>query len=1032
MITRFLYLTMVFMALSAFVAGQSVTDNVNTYAQSADQSLTMVPAPEIAPAVNSLQGEPGDFEPGSNPFVSQMEQNGTGGTEEVKIWVLPTSGATSGNSRAPSNFWKYQRTKYLITPADMAASGFPTGSVVSSIGFFINTAGVGTLTGTLKVWLQNTADVTYLQGTTWDVTGYTQVHNNPAFTVPITPAGLMYDETFVGGSPFTYTGGGVYVAWEFESPAGTIGTTAVVHNCNTNLVNGLYGYRGTTQGTTLAASNWRPATRFGTTSYDDIVQVTHIYTLEKVPTPFGTPTPVGVRVVNVSASPVVFNLTLEVRESVFSVLRHTETQIGINLGANSSMVINFSGWNPTLQENVNIKAFTSVIPGDTWTINNTLTIPGNVNSDLYSTFYPYVPGSGYGFTAPGDGIFAVKYKMNGVGTISGANIFLYNFAANPGNTIYAVLLNSAGTIVSQTANYVIQAGDLGTLKTFNFPSPTSFNNEDFYVGLAQTYLTGAAQYYPLGIIAENPQRGNTFYNFDITGGAPGVSTATWKYMIEAIVGAGVNNDVATLSIDMGEVVDQATFAPQATVINNGIMTQTFDVEMTIAPGGYASTKTVTSLPPGGTVQVTFDPWVKTIGNYSVTVCTQLAGDLVPANDCKSQNVKVLDLNKNVYGYIAFPGSGSDPVGPMTFNMATPGNLTSIADQSALNFISGGTWANGIWYGTVYNTVAPFNLVTIDPGTGARTIVGDMGVNINGLSYNPANGMMYGVGYDGVSNSLLYTIDMATGLATFVGNCGPGLLINLAINNAGQAYSADIVSDFLGSVNLSTGVFTPIGSVGYNLSFAQDMEFDRDNNELIIAGYDASGWLGWVDVATGNILKIGAFEGGAEVTGFAIPYSSGYNVSGTLLYNGDPAKPLDNVTIDLMQGLTVIATTVTGIDGSFQFTNISDGSYTYAGSTLKPRGGSNVADVNLIVAHLLGNSLTGLPFLAADVNDDGLISVGDYNLLVSELLGANPVWAAPDWIFSNPAIIVSGGNVTVNLHALCSGDPDGSYLPPPGK
>jgi hypothetical protein len=1032
MFTKTIMLATTFMALSAIVAGQSVTGDVKPFAQPAGMYLPTDPVAEVAPATISLQGEPGDFEPGYNPLASQIEQGGAGGTEDVKIWVLPTNGATSGVTRAPGNTWLFQRTMYLIPASDMASSGFPSGADVSSIGFMINTAGVGTLTGTFKVYLMNTADATYSLGSSWNVAGFTLVSNNPSFTVPISPSGLVYDETFTGGSPFTYTGNGVYVAWEFES-AGPVGTTAVVHNCQNLLANSLYGARSnTSMPVTLAVSAFRPATRFGTSSYDDIVAVTHIYTLEKVPVPFGTPTPVGVRVVNVSNSPVTFDLTLEVRETVFSILRHTETQPVINLGANSSTVISFTGWNPAIAENVNIKAFTSAIPGDTWTINNTLTIPGNVNNDLYSTFYPYVPGSGYGFTTPGEGIFAVKYKMNGVGTISGANIFLYNFAANVGHTIYAVLLNSAGTIVSQTANYVIQSGDLGTLKTFNFPNPTSFNNEDFYIGLAQTYLTGATQYFPLGIIAENPQRGDTYYNFSITGGAPGVSTATWKYMIEAIVGAGVNNDVATLSIDMGEVVDQATFAPQATVINNGIMTQTFNVEMTIAPGGYTSVKTVISLPPGGTEQVTFDPWVKTNGDYNVTVCTQLAGDAVPANDCKTQVVKVINLNTDAYGYIAFAGTGTNPVGPMTFNMADPGNLTSIANQTGQDFIAGGTWANGVWYGTVYSTVSPYHFITIDPATGARTIIGDMGVNINGLSYNPADGMMYGVGFDGVSNSQLYTIDMTTGLATLVGDCGPSLLINLAINNAGQAYSVNISTDVLGSVNLATGAFTPIGPVGYDLNFSQDMEFDRDQNLLFIAAYFSSnGFLGLVDPSTGSILKVGHFEGNAETTGFAIPYSSGHNVSGTLLYNGDPAKPLDNVTIDLMQGVILISTAVTSVAGTFVFNDIPDGNYNYEASTLKIRGGTDLIDLNLIVNHILGVPLTGLPYLAADVTYDGIVDLGDLNLIVNDLLGV-PGWPAPDWIFENPAVNVSGGNTTVNLDALCSGDPDGSYIPPPGK
>jgi hypothetical protein len=1033
MITKFLYLAMAFMALSAFVAGQNATDNIDNLYKPDGMDSKMAPAVELAPSNMPVQGEPGEFDPGFIPFSAQAELYGNDGTEDTKIWVLPSTGGTSAVTRAPGNTWLFQRTMYLISPTNMAESGFPTGASISSIGFLISTAGVGTLTGTFKVYLLNTTDATYSLGSSWNVTGFTQVNNNPSFTVPIGPSGSVYDEVFSGGAPFIYTGGGVYVAWEFES-AGPVGTTAVIHSCNTALASSLYGSRSnTSMPTTLAVSSFRPATRFGTTDFDDIVSVTNIYSMEKVPTPFGTPTPVGVRVENVTGAPVTFDLTLEVRETVFSVLRHTETQTNVNLPANSSAVISFATWNPILLENVNVRAFTSTIPGETWTVNNTLTIPVNVNDDQFSYNYSNTPAGAVGFPLNTNAILANKYTMNGVGTIASADIVIANNAASTGNTVYAVLLNNLGTIVAQTANYIIQASDLGNVKTFNFPTPVTFNNEIFYVGLAQTYLSGAVAYFPMGILNEIPPRGNTFYTFAITGGTPSASTGSWKFMNDAIVGAGITNDVAVLSIDMNEVLNPGIIAPQATVINNGILTQTFDVEMIISPGGYSSVKTVTSLPPGGTQQVIFDPWTSAIGDYTLTVCTQLAGDLVPANDCKSQSAKVLDLNKVVYGYNAFPGSGSDPEGPMTFNMATPGNLTSIADQSALDFIAGGTWANGLWYGTVYNTIAPFNFVTIDPGTGARTIVGDMGVNINGLSYNPANGMMYGVGYDGASNSQLYTIDMTTGLATLVGDCGPGLLINLAINNAGQAYSINLGTDFLGSINLMTGAFTPIGYVGYDLNFAQDMEFDRDADLLYAAAYfSGSGFIGLVDVATGNMMKAGHFEGNAEITGFAIPYSSGYNVTGTLLYNGDPAKPLDNVTIDLIQGVTVIGTAVTAASGSFVFANIPNGNYYYEANTIKMRGGTNLADINLIVDHLLGSVLTGLPYNSSDVNIDGLVTLADLNAIIDELLGISAGWAAPDWLFDNPSINVSGSDVTQDFNALCSGDPDGSYLPPAGK
>jgi hypothetical protein len=62
--------------------------------------------------------------------------------------------------------------------------------------------------------------VSYTLGSTWTTAGFTQVCNNTAFTIPIALG--SYTINFVGGSTFTYTGGGVYVAWEFSNPASLV------------------------------------------------------------------------------------------------------------------------------------------------------------------------------------------------------------------------------------------------------------------------------------------------------------------------------------------------------------------------------------------------------------------------------------------------------------------------------------------------------------------------------------------------------------------------------------------------------------------------------------------------------------------------------------------------------------------------------------------------------------------------------------------------------------------------------------------
>jgi len=508
----------------------------------------------------------------------------------MSTWVLPSTNSTSGNSRIPRNAAAtYQREEFLILPSEMTASGFPSGYNIDAIGFLIYLAGIGTQTGQMNIYLRNTTDVTYTLGTTWTTSGFTQVSSDPAFTVPIAVG--SYSIPFVNGTPFTYTGSGVYVAWEFSNPSGISGSTSLTAYCNTNQASLCYGYQGTVLGSNLSLTAFRPATYFTNNALTDIIQVTNIYATERVPTPLGTPSTVGVRVANVSASAATFNLTLTIKDVLTQTVRFTSTLPVTALAGGASTTVNFGGWTPTLLEDVTINAVTSAIAGETYVSNNTLTITGNVNNNLFSYNYSLANPSGYGFTYPGTGIFAAKYTMQGTGLVKGANVMIYNYAANVGNTVYAVIMNAAGTILSQSPNYTLLAGDMGTNVTFTFPTAQTISNADFYVGIAQT--AGTVQWFPLGTFTENPGRGNTFYNFAITGGTPSVSVAALKYGIEAVL-----TPPPTVVTNAATVITNNSATLNGTVNANGnSSTITYQYGLTTA---YGSTVAGVPSPVGGT------------------------------------------------------------------------------------------------------------------------------------------------------------------------------------------------------------------------------------------------------------------------------------------------------------------------------------------------------------------------------------------------------------------------------------------------
>lgn len=167
--------------------------------------------------------------------------------------------------------------------------------------------------------------------------------------------------------------------------------------------------------------------------------------------------------------------------------------------------------------------------------------------------------------------------------------------------------------------------------------------------------------------------------------------------------------------------------------------------------------------------------------------------------------------------------------------------------------------------------------------------------------------------------------------------------------------------------------------------------------------------------------------------FAAP---GYDVNGTLLYGGNPAKPMDNVAIDLVDGPIINGTALTDLAGAFLFAGIADGGYNYVASTTKAVAGAfNIADAFVIRQYLsTGNPpLNALQLFAGDVTGNGFTNIQDAFLMRQYLSsGPQPLWMGPAWKFTDPAITVSGATVTQDFDAVVSGDVNLSFTPPAGK
>ncbi len=82
---------------------------------------------------------------------------------------------------------------------------------------------------------------------------------------------------------------------------------------------------------------------------------------------------------------------------------------------------------------------------------------------------------------------------------------------------------------------------------------------------------------------------------------------------------------------------------------------------------------------------------------------------------------------------------------------------------------------------------------------------------------------------------------------------------------------------------------------------------------------------------------------------------------------------------------------------------------------------------MLVSHLLGTPLTGVYYLAGEVSGDDIISLADYNLMVSNLLGDLVGYPdVEDWRFEVQNVMVSGADSVNDFQGIMSGDTDGSW------
>lgn len=116
------------------------------------------------------------------------------------------------------------------------------------------------------------------------------------------------------------------------------------------------------------------------------------------------------------------------------------------------------------------------------------------------------------------------------------------------------------------------------------------------------------------------------------------------------MGPNTGSNAGVKSVDMNEYITPGGTIPKATVRNYGNRQQSFPVTFQISQTSgntksvvYTSTKNVNNLQPYNDLQVSFDNWNATTGNYSVCAFTALQNDSSSINDTLIKSLYILNI-----------------------------------------------------------------------------------------------------------------------------------------------------------------------------------------------------------------------------------------------------------------------------------------------------------------------------------------------------------------------------------------------------
>ncbi|MBT3207545.1 MAG: hypothetical protein HN347_04280, partial [Bacteroidetes bacterium] len=425
------------------------------------------------------------------------------------------------------------------------------------------------------------------------------------------------------------------------------------------------------------------------------------YTFGKLPLPNGTPTQVSALIKNWGFNP---QTNLDVTLSLTGDNTFTDVFTIANLAPYADTLIYFNVYSPTVIGNNTVSV---TVPADDNLTNNSWQYAQITNADTYNHCDTSGATNSLGWTAGNEGIFLSKYYISGVKTIEFVNVFIGD-NNTVGQSLYAVVVDTGGVIIGESAPIIIAATDTGDYVSFPIliPSLANVANVDVYVGLAATNSVNGVAYYALGLQEEDPARGGAFYYSGMTGGSFTELNDYGRYMIEAVLGdpPPIEGNLVGFLTPEGGCGLTTTESVTIQIQNAGTDTISGGLSATYGlVGGPFFTENVPGIIyPGNIIAFTFaqtiDLFVNADSTFEFIAWIDLTGDPIQLNDTSWYSVESLNVP-------------DDPIAVNdTVPYGTAALLSAIASDSLFWFDvpTGGTYISlGSTYptGVLYDTIS---------------------------------------------------------------------------------------------------------------------------------------------------------------------------------------------------------------------------------------------------------------------------------------------------------------------------------------